>query len=164
MRPAIPGLICAALLAFTAAAAPGRAQERKPAVREIAAVRDCAAKYKDNLDDGERHCLFSLVAQPCIDRKGAGGTDSNATDCYRLEAAIWDQLLNDNYQALLATLDAEQISKARAMQSAWIAYRDTTCQFYDDKIQGSMAISMHAACDARETARRAMLLAFFSRL
>jgi uncharacterized protein YecT (DUF1311 family) len=50
------------------------------------------------------------------------------------------------------------------MQRDWIAYRDSTCQFYDDKIRGSMAIMMHAACVTRETARRAMLLGFFSRL
>ena len=50
------------------------------------------------------------------------------------------------------------------MQRAWIAYRDTTCGFYYDKIQGTMAGFMEAACVTRETARRAMLLAFFSRL
>ena len=87
-----------------------------------------------------------------------------AADCYRLEGAIWDGLLNDNYKSLLETLDADQTAKTQAMQRAWIAYRDTTCQFYDDKIQGSMAIRMNAACITRETARRAMLLKFFSRL
>jgi uncharacterized protein YecT (DUF1311 family) len=50
------------------------------------------------------------------------------------------------------------------MQRAWISYRDTTCQFYYDKIQGTMAQMMIAACVTRETARRAMLLSFFSRL
>ena len=50
------------------------------------------------------------------------------------------------------------------MQRAWIAYRDATCQFYDDKIRGSMSIMMHAACVTRQTARQAMLLDFFSRL
>jgi hypothetical protein len=35
-------------------------------------------------------------------------------------------------------------------------------QFYDDKIQGSMAVAMHAACVTRESARRAMLLSFFT--
>jgi uncharacterized protein YecT (DUF1311 family) len=50
------------------------------------------------------------------------------------------------------------------MQRAWIAYRDTTCNFYWDKIQGTMAIPMSAACNARETARRAVLLRFFDRM
>ena len=51
-----------------------------------------------------------------------------------------------------------------AMQRAWIAYRDTTCAFYWDKIQGTMAQPLASACEARETARRAVLLDFFSRL
>jgi len=36
--------------------------------------------------------------------------------------------------------------------------------FYYDKIQGTMAQMMIAACTTRETARRAMLLDFFGRL
>jgi uncharacterized protein YecT (DUF1311 family) len=62
------------------------------------------------------------------------------------------------------SLDDQQNAKLKAMQHAWIAYRDTTCNFYMDKIQGSMAQPMGAACAARETARRAMLLRFFDRL
>jgi uncharacterized protein YecT (DUF1311 family) len=58
-----------------------------------------------------------------------------------------------------------QKSDGRAGQPAdWIAYRDTTCNFYMDKIQGSMAIPMGAACAARETARRALLLRFFDQI
>ena len=85
-------------------------------------------------------------------------------DCYEIEGSIWNDLLDQNYKRLLDTLDGEQAVKARAMQRAWIAYRDTTCQFYWDKIQGTMANHMKAACVAREPARRATLLAFFSRL
>jgi uncharacterized protein YecT (DUF1311 family) len=65
---------------------------------------------------------------------------------------------------LLETLDEDQTAKAQAMQRAWQTYRDTTCQFYDDKIQGTMAVAMHAACVTRESARRAMLLKFFTGL
>ena len=82
-------------LLVVAAAVPAHAQSRKPTAREVAAVRACATRTKDDVD---------------------------------------------------------------------IAYRDTTCGFYGDKIQGTMAGFMEAACVARETARRAMLLAFFSRL
>jgi uncharacterized protein YecT (DUF1311 family) len=58
----------------------------------------------------------------------------------------------------------QQTAKLRAMQQAWIAYRDTTCNFYMDKVQGSMAIPMGTACAARETARRALLLRFFDQI
>lgn len=158
----VAALICILALGF--AAEPARAQTRKPAANEIARIRDCAARNKDNLDEGERQCLFNLVAEPCIKKPLEGADKAVVADCYRIEESIWDGLLNENYKALLDTLDDEQIAKARAMQRAWVAYRDTTCQFYDDKIQGSMSITMHAACVTRESARRAMLLQFFSRL
>jgi uncharacterized protein YecT (DUF1311 family) len=151
------------VLLLAAASAPAQAQSRKPTAREIAAIRDCAAKDRDDVDAGEQQCLFKLVADPCMGPLGSV-SDAAMADCYTIEGAIWDGLLNDNYRKLLATLDDEQTAKARAMQRAWIAYRDSTCQFYDDKIQGSMSIMMHAACNTRETARRAMLLDFFSRL
>jgi uncharacterized protein YecT (DUF1311 family) len=151
------------ILLAAAASAPAQAQSRKPTVREIAAIRDCAAKDKDDLDAGEQQCLFKLVADPCMGPLGSA-PDRVMADCYAIEGTVWDGLLNENYKKLLGTLDDEQSNKARAMQRAWIAYRDSTCQFYDDKIQGTMSIMMHAACNTRETARRAMLLDFFSRL
>jgi len=139
------------------------AQSRKPTAQEVAAIRGCATKYQNDLDAGEQACLFKLVADPCA---GPPGSKAGATvaDCYDIESKIWDDLLNENYQTLLGALDAGQTAKAKAMQRAWIAYRETTCGFYDDKIQGSMSLAMHAACVDRETARRAMLLAFFSGL
>ena len=139
------------------------AQSRQPTAQEVAAIRDCATKNRDNLDAGEQGCLFKLVADPCMGDPGSK-SDGQMADCYEIEGAVWDDLLNANYKTLLGELDADQTAKAKAMQRAWIAYRDTTCQFYYDKIQGSMAQMMIAACTTRETARRAMLLAFFSRL
>jgi uncharacterized protein YecT (DUF1311 family) len=141
-----------------------RAQTRKPSANEIASIRACATRNKDNLEDGERRCLFRLVAQPCMGKQPDNASEHVAADCFRMEGAIWDGLLKENYKALLDTLDSDQTARAQAMQRAWIDYRDTTCQFYDDKIRGSMSIRMHAACVARETARRAMLLKFFAEL
>ena len=136
--------------------------ERKPTAREIAAIRTCAAKYQDDVDEGERQCLFKLVATPCITPEGA--TTQGTAFCYHIERMIWDDLLNENFKNLLDVLDDQQTAKLRAMQHAWIAYRDTTCNFYMDKIQGTMAIPMGAACAARETARRALLLRFFDQM
>jgi uncharacterized protein YecT (DUF1311 family) len=158
------GLIFALQLCLCFVAGESRAEVLKPAASEIAAIRECTAKNKDNLDDGERDCLFNLVAEPCIKKASDDASEVTVADCYRIEELIWDGLLNDNYKTLLDSLDEDQAAKARAMQRAWMAYRDTTCQFYDDKIRGSMAITMHAACVTRETARRAMLLEFFSHL
>jgi uncharacterized protein YecT (DUF1311 family) len=156
-------LVCVLGLGLTAE--PGQAQSRKPTAKEIAAIRDCAAKHgEDDLDEGERRCLFSLVADPCAKEAPGTATTANELDCFIIEERIWDDLLNENYKGLLETLDEDQTAKARAMQRAWLAYRDTTCGFYDDKIQGTMSINMHAACATRETARRALLLKFFTRL
>ena len=157
-------LICVLQLGLVCSAQLSHAQTRKPTATEITAIRDCATKHRDDLDEGERQCLFNLVAQPCTNKPLGAADDSTVVDCYRIENLIWDGLLNENYKNLLETLDEGQTAKARAMQRAWTAYRDTTCHFYDDKIQGSMAVAMHAACETRESARRAMLLAFFSRL
>ena len=141
------------------------AQTRRPTAQETAAIRNCASKYQDDgdVDEGVRHCVFNLVASPCTERPDNASTQATA-DCYRVEWAIWDYLLNENFKNLLAILDERQGAKLRAMQQTWIAYRDTTCNFYMEKIQGTMAIPMGAACAARETARRAMLLHAFTQM
>jgi len=144
-------------------AQPAAAQTRKPTAQEVAAIRNCAAKFQDDVDEGERHCLFNLVATPCTNTR-EGSSNVGTADCYRVEWVIWDNLLNENFKNLMGALDSQQTAKLRAMQQAWIAYRDTTCNFYMDKIQGSMAIPMGAACAARETARRALLLRFFNQI
>src|SRR3984957_16571558 len=142
---------------------PSFAQTPKPTDKDVTAIRACAVKYQDDLDKVEQQCLFNLVATPCTNKPEAK-SDVATANCYRTETAIWDDLLNENYKKLLGTLDDDQTAKLRAMQRAWIAYRDTTCNFYWDKIQGTMAQSMVSACEARETARRAVLLQFFSTL
>jgi uncharacterized protein YecT (DUF1311 family) len=141
----------------------GEAQTRKPMPREVATIRDCAKKYETNVDEAERQCLFNLVSTPCTDTP-EGSSNVGTADCFRIEWKIWDDLLNENYQSLLADLDDEQAAKLRDMQRAWIAYRDATCGFYYVKIQGRMAHPMQAACTARETMRRALLLKFFTGL
>jgi uncharacterized protein YecT (DUF1311 family) len=133
------------------------AQNRKPTAAEIKLVRDCAAKHPDD-GKGEEECAFKLVADACIEKDGS---NLGTADCYRIETAIWDAILNDNYKELMAALDdKEQAQKLKDMQRAWIAFRDTTCDFYWFKIRGSMSVPMTAACQLRETARRALLLAF----
>jgi uncharacterized protein YecT (DUF1311 family) len=139
------------------------AQTPKPTEKDVAAIRACATKNQNDLDKIEQLCLFNLVAIPCTNRPETK-SDADTANCYRTETEIWDDLLNENYKKLLATLDDDQTIKLRAMQRAWIAYRDTTCNFYWDKIQGTMAQAMASACQAHETARRAVLLQFFSTL
>ncbi|HEV3137383.1 MAG TPA: lysozyme inhibitor LprI family protein [Pirellulales bacterium] len=114
-------LLCFLALSPSLVVEPGHAQTRKPIGREVAAIHDCAKKSKDNLDDGERRCLFNLVATPCINKLPKVHADHAEVDCYSLENSIWDDLLNQNYKRLLDTLDDDQKAKARTMQSAGIA-------------------------------------------
>ncbi len=150
-----------ALAAILAGITASSAQNRAPTAAEIKLVRDCAAKHPDD-GKGEEACAFKLVADPCIKKNGS---NLGTADCYRIETVIWDAILNDNYKELMEAIDdKEDQDKLKEMQRAWIAYRDTTCDFYWYKIHGSMSVPMTAACQLRETARRAMLLAFLIRV
>jgi uncharacterized protein YecT (DUF1311 family) len=139
------------------------AQTRPTSPRDAAAIRSCAEKYADNVTEAERRCIFAIVVDPCTKTK-TGQSSQGAAGCYRGEQEIWDEMLNENYRVLGESLDDEQKDKLRDMQRAWIAYRNTTCEFYYHKIRGSMSTEMTAACLARETARRALLLKFFQGL
>src|SRR6266849_7922438 len=147
-----------AILAACCVANDGAAQTRAASPKDVAAIRGCAERFAENVTEGERQCLFALVADPCSKSRQSG---AGPTECYRIEQGIWDELLNDNFRTLREQLDDDQKEKLRDMQRAWIAYRNSTCEFYYHKIQGSMATSLTAACLARETARRALLLKFF---
>jgi uncharacterized protein YecT (DUF1311 family) len=146
-----------AIFVLLFAAGTSHAQNRKPTPAETKLIRDCAAKHIDD-GDGERECAFKLVADPCIEKDGS---NLGTADCYRIEAVIWDGLLNENYKGLMDAIDEkEDQDKLKEMQRAWIAYRETTCDFYWFKIHGSMSVPMTAACQLRENARRALLLKF----
>jgi uncharacterized protein YecT (DUF1311 family) len=101
--------------------------------------------------------LHLQAIRPAV-QEAEGGSNLGQADCYRIERAIWDRRLNDAYRALQEELDRRQLGKLREMQRAWIAARDRTCEFYQHKIQGSMAVPMSASCLLRETAQRALLL------
>jgi uncharacterized protein YecT (DUF1311 family) len=124
---------------------------------QVAAIRNCADENQNDVTEAERACLFTLVATPCQNTP-QGQSNLGIADCFRLEQAIWDELLNDNYKRLRSGLNEKQSVALRDMQRAWLAARETTCAFYDVKTHGSIAIPLGAACLARETARRALLL------
>ncbi len=156
------GLIAFLALAVILAGTPSsHAQNRQPTAVEIKLVRDCAEKHPDD-GKGEEECAFKLVTDPCIEKVN---DNHGHADCFRIETVIWDAILNDNYKELMEAIDdKDDQNKLKEMQRAWIVYRDTTCHFYWFKIHGTMAGPMTAACQLRETARRAMLLAFFVRV
>jgi uncharacterized protein YecT (DUF1311 family) len=160
MKKLMLQLLFFALVVFPASSS-ALGQERKPTAAETKLIRDCAAKHADD-GEGERECAFKLVADPCAEQANSNVGNAN---CYRMEASIWDALLNENYKDLMEAIDdrADQ-DKLKEVQRAWIKYRETTCDFYWFKIHGTMAVPMTAACQLRENARRALLLKFWQRV
>ena len=109
---------------------------------------------------------FACFAQDSAEYRACrdkANTQAEMTSCAGAEAKRVDAKLNSSYRTLLARVASqpEALAKIKAAERAWIAYRDSTCGFYYTKIQGTMAGPMGAACAARETARRAVLLKFF---
>jgi uncharacterized protein YecT (DUF1311 family) len=145
------------------AAHTGAGEAAQATSKDAAAIRSCADKYAQNINEAERRCIFAIVVEPCTKTR-IGQSSQGAAACYHVEQDIWDELLNENFRTLRESLDDDQKEKLREMQRDWIAYRNTTCGFYYHKIQGSMSTEMTAACLARETARRALLLKFFQGL
>ena len=93
LRPFTGALIGIAVVGL--AAGLSHAQTPKPTANEIAKIRACATKYADNLDDGERQCLFNLFAESCMG-KPEEAQKTVVVDCYRIKDSIWDGLLNKN--------------------------------------------------------------------
>ena len=87
---------------------------------------------------------------------------SEVIACYSRERLVWDSILNDSFRRLREALDDKQQQKLREMQRTWIASREKTCHFIFDHFEGTMANPMIAACQSRETGRRALFLLGFA--
>jgi uncharacterized protein YecT (DUF1311 family) len=135
-----------------------QAQTRQPTDKEKRLLRDCMVRVADD-EARPEDCTFKLVVDPCYEKNSS---NLGTADCYRIERVIWDEILNEKYKKLMAAIEDPNVQvKLKEMQRAWIAFRDTTCDFYWHKVQGSMSVPMTAACQLRETARRAFLLDAF---
>jgi uncharacterized protein YecT (DUF1311 family) len=159
-------LILAAALASAPLAAP--AQSKDPGLRfDGALIQDC-------LDAGGWRDCIGVGANACIEATPGGWTTVGTTGCTIAEAEWWDARLNAEYQALMARerqRDADWrpipglpprpsgAEALRAMQRAWIAYRDATC-FYEE-LQwwgGTGASGARAGCRMRLTAEQVLAL------
>ncbi|HEX4557495.1 MAG TPA: lysozyme inhibitor LprI family protein [Xanthobacteraceae bacterium] len=163
MLPRLARIAALAAIVVAGAVHTAAAQGAQATRKDAGAIRACAEKYAENINEAERRCIFAIVVEPCTKTR-VGRSSQGAAACYHVEQDIWDELLNENFRVLRDGLDDDQKEKLRQMQRDWIAYRNTTCEFYYHKIQGTMATEMTAACLARETARRALLLKFFQGL
>lgn len=137
--------------------APAFAQD-KPNPKDTAAIQKCI-KTKTGRNWAWESCI-GIISKLCVKDEGAMPSHE-VIACDRREQAVWDSILNETYRKLLAKLDETQQQKLREMQRAWITSRDKSCAFFYDYFEGTMANPMIAACEARETGRRALFLLGF---
>jgi uncharacterized protein YecT (DUF1311 family) len=120
------------------------------------------------------HAVLDCVgraAQACM-REPGGDTTIGMIDCLGAENAYWDARLNAAYRARMAEsrraddettrLGSSAASLAdtlRAMQRAWIGYRDASCLHEQAQWQGGTGGGPATmACHMQETARQALKL------
>ena len=143
------------MLAITSASA----EDDKPNARDSAAIQKCI-KAKTGRHWAWESCI-GVVSEPCS-KNEESMRPSEVIACYDRERIVWDAILNDSFRRLRERLDENQQGKMREMQRAWIASRDKSCEFLYDYFEGTMANPMIAACQARETGRRALFLLGFA--
>ena len=146
------------VVAMSLAVAPAFAEGDKPNARDSATIQKCI-KTKTGRNWAWENCI-GIVSEPCAKDEGAI-PPAKVIACYDREKLVWDNILNDSFRRLREKLDDTQKLKMREMQQAWIASRDKTCGFFYDYFEGTMANPMIAACETRETGRRALFLLGF---
>ncbi len=133
------------------------------------ATESCLASTQDY--DARRACI-GASAEACMTDTPGGQSTYGMGGCLSAEAEYWDAQLNAVYAQVRASAratDAEmaeigatvasQEQALRAMQRAWIAYRDATCDYeysqWGGGTGGGPAIS---ACLMRETGEQTLYL------
>jgi uncharacterized protein YecT (DUF1311 family) len=147
-------LVVVALLA----SAPAFADD-KPNPKDSAVIEKCIKAKTGRLRAWEK-CI-GLISEPCAKDEGSM-TSREVITCGDRERAVWDDILNKSYQALLKALDDEQQGKLREMQRAWLVSRDKNCEFLYVYFQGTMANPMIAHCLSRATGMQALFLRGFA--
>src|SRR4029078_9507421 len=159
MGSAVRGSGVASVVFCLLAALPAKAEDDKPDPRDAAALQACI-KANTRRSWAWENCI-GTVSEPCIKDEMAM-PPSEIMACYERERLVWGSTLNDSFPRLRAKLGDKRIRKMREMQRAWIASRDKSCGFIYDYFEGSMANTMIAACQSRETGRRALFLRGFA--
>ena len=89
----------------------------------------------------------------CMDK--SGGITLTMIECIVTENKLQDTRLNKAYKALSADLPPTRKAQLLEAQRAWIKFRDTNCNFYDDPDGGSLARVSANECVMRATTERA---------
>ena len=141
------------------AALPAKAEDDRPDPRDAAAIQQ-SIKVKNGRNIAWENFIGTVSELGIKDEMAMPPSEIMA--CYERERLVWDSILNDSFRRLRAKLEDKQVRKMREMQRAWITSRDKSCEFIYDYFEGSMANPMNAACQTRETGRRALFLRGFA--
>ncbi|WP_425098453.1 lysozyme inhibitor LprI family protein [Tropicibacter sp. S64] len=149
----------ALIVALTMIAAPVWAQDL---VFSMTDTEECFAS-EGTFDE----CVGASAAR-CIEETEGGYSTVGMGACYDAERAAWDAELNRVYGEAMAVaeeMDSEngpnayQAEALRAMQRAWIPYRDATCDYVRSQYGGGTGGGPAAmVCLMTETARQALYL------
>lgn len=134
-----------------------------------AATQACLAAAQD---DDARHACVGVSAEACMRDTPGGHSTYGMGGCLSAEADYWDAQLNaayaevmaaaQNADAEMAEIGASAISQAdtlRAMQQAWITFRDATCDYeYSQWGGGTGGGPAIAGCIMRMTGAQAIYL------
>ena len=119
-----------------------------------------------------RHACIGTSAQQCMNTTPGGNSTVGMGGCLSAELDYWDARLNDAYGDVIAAaraMDAEmaeigatvasQEDALRAMQRAWITFRDATCDYeYSQWGGGSGSGPAIAGCLMRMTGEQTLYL------
>lgn len=162
------GRILAAVLAATMLAPATAPAQMEPAGYDPAVLEGC---LRDRSAASERAACIGIGAARCRMTE-AGSSNAGIGFCFGEEHADWDARLNAAYATLLeqqGAFDAElraagsaapsMVEALRAMQRAWIAYRDAACDWEASQWGGgSGAGPASLQCLMEVTARQALIL------
>jgi uncharacterized protein YecT (DUF1311 family) len=117
-------------------------------------LENCLDQASDDRSDTDRHDCIGIHARPCIQRP-ENDTTLGMERCYQQEADGWVSLQR-RYLNRIVVGRGRNEAFARS-QTAWIAYRDARCGYYNVHFQGgSIARWLGARCIMIETARRSI--------
>lgn len=151
MRILIVASAILTVLASTAARADD-ADPTQPTDADRKVIADCVASAPHE-NVSPLGCV-GMVSDPCLADPDNESTPMMAA-CLEREAAIWDERLNDDYQALMGGLDKAEGTKLRDSQRAWLTVRDATCDIEGAFWQGGTGYGgAIAGCMLRETGAR----------
>lgn len=162
------------LLALAGVALPVAAQAPLPAPFDESATASCVAQAAAEDTARAGHAVLDCAgraARACIAKPGQDNTVGMVA-CLDAERRYWDARLNAAYarqSAAARRQDAEMASiratvasmetSLRAMQRAWIAYRDAACRHEQAQWMGGTGGGPATmSCHVHETARQALRL------